>query len=282
MSDGLMSNRSTSYRDCLQGNRFGVDRFDREVLLGHVIGRDRAWIWSHLDDPIAPVQLARLQELLRLRESGQPIAYLLGYREFYGRLFQVSPAVLIPRPETELLVELALGLLPEQGVRAIDVGTGSGAIGLTLAAERPGWAITASDLSSAALEVADINRHQLGLEGVELIQGDLLDGEAIPAVSLVISNPPYVAQDDPHLDSGDLRFEPRIALACGPDGLSLIRKLIEQAFRLLDPGGWILLEHGHDQAEAVRSLLRAEGFESVRSWTDLARIERVSGGHLPS
>lgn len=268
----------TSYRDALEDSRHDVDRFEREVLLAHVIESDRAWIWSHLDEPIDPAKLHRYQNLILQRAAGHPVAYLLGHREFYGREFEVSPAVLIPRPETELLVELALALLPERNVRAIDVGTGSGAIGLTLAAERPGWRLIASDLSEAALAIAGRNRDALGLERVELLRCDLLDGLLERRFELVISNPPYVAEGDPHLDAGDLRFEPGIALSSGRDGLDLIRPLIVQACSVLVPGGWLLLEHGHDQAEAVRSLLGNQGFESVRSWTDLAGIERVSGG----
>lgn len=282
MSNKAMDHQSTSYRDALQDDRFAVDRFEREVLLAHVIGQSRAWIWAHLDDPMVREKLETFEKLLTLRADGHPIAYLLGYREFYGRRFQVSPAVLIPRPETELLVELALSLLPETKVRAIDVGTGSGAIGLTLASERPEWSLSLSELSEPALDIARRNRDRLGLGRVKLFHCDLLNGVSEAGFELIISNPPYVARNDPHLRSGDLRFEPEVALACDDAGLALIHKLIRQAPRILVPGGWIVLEHGYDQADSVRSLLRDKGFESVRSWTDLAGIERVSGGRLPS
>jgi release factor glutamine methyltransferase len=277
-----MSDLASSYRQALLNPRFSVERFDREVLLSHVTGQNRAWIWSHLDDRMPPEQLADFTELLTLRENGHPIAYLLGFREFYGRDFQVSPAVLIPRPETELLVELALSLLPRHRARVIDVGTGSGAIALTLAAERPDWRILASDLSKPALGIACANRARLGLENVDLIQCDLLAGISERSFDLIISNPPYVAEGDPHLQAGDLRFEPALALSCGADGLSVIRQLVAQAARSLEPGGRILLEHGHDQAASVRDLLCAHGFDSVRSWPDLAGIERVSGGVMPT
>ena len=275
---GAMIDQPTSYRDALQDSNQDVDRFEREVLLAHAVERNRAWLWSHLDEPIAPESLQRYQKFVEKRAAGHPVAYLLGYREFYGREFEVSPAVLIPRPETELLVDLAISLLPDKNTRVVDVGTGSGAIGLTLAAERPDWRVALSDLSEAALRIAGRNRDALGLARVELFHCDLLNGLPERRFDLVISNPPYIAEGDPHLDAGDLRFEPGIALSSGHDGLDLIKPLIVQACSVLVPGGWLLLEHGHDQAEAVRSLLDKQGFESVRSWTDLAAIERVSGG----
>jgi len=276
-----MIDEPTTYRRLLQDPDGSVDRFDREVLLAHAIDRDRAWIWSHLDDQVEnPKHLEQYDQLLAQRTRGHPVAYLLGYREFYARRFYVSPEVLIPRPETELLIELALDLLPKEKARVIDVGTGSGAIGLTLAAERPEWAVLASDLSESALAVASINRDQLALDRVELAHCDLLSGLSDRRFDLVISNPPYVAEGDPHLDSGDLRYEPAIALASGHDGLDLIRLLINQAAQVLDTKGWLLFEHGYDQAEAVRALLDAHGFEATRSWTDLSGIERASGGRL--
>lgn len=277
-----MIDHPTSYRGALGDSTEDVDRFEREVLLAHAVGRDRAWLWSHLDDPIALEPLQRYRKLVEQRATGHPVAYLLGCREFYGREFEVSPAVLIPRPETELLVDLAISLVPEHNTSIVDVGTGSGAVGLTLAAERPDWRVVASDVSPAALAIAYRNRESLGLQQVELIQCHLLEGLVERRFDLVISNPPYVAEGDPHLDAGDLRFEPRIALTSGLDGLDLIRPLIDQACSVLAPAGWLLLEHGHDQAEPIRSLLEKQGLKSIQSWKDLAGIERVSGGQAPS
>ena len=260
-----------------------VERFERELLLSHVFDKNRAWIWAHLEDsPVSQKQINRYSELLERRAAGHPIAYLTGFREFYGREFQVSQDVLIPRPETELLVDLALELLPVSRIRIIDVGTGSGAIGLTLAAERPAWQITVSDISSAALRVAADNQSRLRLDQVRLLESHLLDQVLSESFDLVISNPPYIANDDSHLLQGDLRFEPAVALSSGPDGLDLIRKLVAQALRVLKPRGWLLMEHGHDQAGAVRALLANSGFDSIRSWSDLAKIERVTGGRVSS
>jgi release factor glutamine methyltransferase len=268
-------------RDLLDAARARIDRADSEILLATAAGKDRAWLWAHLDDPFDDeIVLERFEAWVQERERGRPVAYLLGYREFYGRDFLVSPEVLIPRPETELLVDLALELLPSGARSVLDVGTGSGAIGLTLAAERPGWSITLSDISSQALEMAFENQAALRLAGVIVVHSDLLEAFDDQRFDLIVSNPPYVATGDPHLDRGDLRFEPEIALSCGEDGLALIRRLIGQAPSRLYDGGLLLIEHGHDQAGPVRKLLLEHGFDEVRSWTDLAGIERVSGGRL--
>lgn len=255
-------------------------RLEAEVLLAAAFARDRAWIFAHLDDSVEdPAAKQRFDELITRRADGMPIAYLLGEREFYGRSFLVDPAVLIPRPETELLIELALQLELPDSARLIDVGTGSGCIGLTLAAERPDWTISACDNSIEALKVANSNRELLELGRVTLIQSDLLAAIGDhQTFDLIVSNPPYIASDDPHLALGDLRFEPPQALACGNDGLTLIRRLIDQAAGRLNPQGWLLIEHGYDQADSVRELMTRAGFESVRSEKDLAGIERACIG----
>ncbi len=258
------------------------DRLEAELLIAHLLGKDRAWLYAHSRDLAPESGLAEaLAELVQRRAHGEPMAYLLGYREFYGRNFKVGPGVLIPRPETELLIERALMLdLPERAC-VIDVGTGSGCIALSLAAERPDWRIAAVDLSVEALAVAADNRLALALSQVALLQADLLAGIRADVLDLVISNPPYVAPGDPHLAQGDLRFEPAIALSCGEDGMALIRALIEQATVCLRRRGWLWLEHGYDQAAQVRALLRKAGFIEIATLPDLAGIERVSGGRWP-
>lgn len=253
-------------------------RLEAELLLAHALGQGRAWLYAHADDAIEPVLAAAFHTLVKRRLDGEPMAYLLGSREFYGRDFRVTPDVLIPRPETELLIDLALSLDLPAAARVIDVGTGTGCIALTLAAERPGWQVSAVDLSSAALEVARVNRDNLGLDQVALLHGSLLEPASGQFFDLVISNPPYVADGDPHLGQGDLRFEPAMALSCGEDGLSLIRALIQQASKQLKSGGWLLIEHGHDQGPRVAALFEQAGFEQIETRHDLAGHERVTLG----
>lgn len=255
-------------------------RLEAEVLLAHSLERDRAWLYAHADEAITDKQWRSCQGLVRQRLDGRPVAYLLEEREFYGRPLRIGDGVLIPRPETELLVDLALSLALRDDARICDVGTGSGCIALTLAAERPAWHVTGIDISSDALAFAAENRSRLGVENVELLCGDLLAPVADRRFDLIVSNPPYVADGDKHLERGDLRFEPREALAAGADGLDLIRRLLPQAHERLEAGGWFLVEHGHDQAEAVRALLANAGFSNVESRRDLAGIERVSIGRF--
>lgn len=255
-------------------------RREAELIAGLTLGQSRAWLIAHDDALVDTPDHERFDALVEQRAKGMPIAYLAGSREFFGREFRVSPAVLIPRPETEHLVEWALTLDLPQDARAVDVGTGSGCIILTLAAERPGWKCTGTEISRQALAIAATNREHLGVDEVRLLHGSLLSPLDEAGIDLIVSNPPYVAADDPHLEQGDVRFEPQIALTAGPDGLELIRTLIEQARQKLTPGGWLLIEHGYDQAEAVRELFRENGYEQVESKTDLAGIERVTGGKL--
>ncbi len=212
------------------------------------------------------------------RAAGEPIAYLTGNCEFYGLEFRVTPAVLIPRPETELLVDLALERLPVEGrARVLDLGTGSGCIAVSLGRQRPRMEVWAADAVPAALEVARDNALRLGAT-VRFVRSDWLADLAGERFDLILSNPPYVAAGDPHLSRGDLRFEPASALVAGEDGLNDIRRIVAAAPAHLAPGGWLLFEHGYDQAQRCRALLTAAGFGQVTSWRDLAGIERVSGG----
>lgn len=250
------------------------------LVTGLALRKARAWLFAHEDAPIEDAVAGHFDALLKKRVEGHPFAYLSGTREFYGREFRVNPAVLIPRPETEHVVEWALTLHLPPAARVADIGTGSGCIILTLAAERPAWQCCGTDISDAALTVAADNRERFGLNTVELRHGDLLSPASGKMFDLIVSNPPYVAGDDPHLLRGDLRFEPEVALSDGADGLAMIRALIEGSCDRLVPGGWLLLEHGHDQAAAVRELFRGNGYENIESHRDLAGIERVTGGQI--
>lgn len=256
-------------------------RFEAQILLCHAIQQPRAYLAAHDRDPVSPEQAATFAVLLQRRLDGEPIAYILGTREFYSLNFKVTPAVLIPRPETELLVELALERLPlRQPARILDLGTGSGAVAVTLALHRPQTEVIAVDQSAAALEVARENAQRLGVGNLSLILSNwysALNGEKF---ALIASNPPYIAAADPHLTQGDVRFEPPSALASGADGLDDIRTIIRGAAAHLKPGGWLLFEHGYDQAAACRKLLTQAGFEQIASASDLAGIARVTYGQL--
>lgn len=253
-------------------------RLEAQILFAHALGVSRAWLIGHDRDLLEAAQAAAVEHLITRRLTGEPVAYLLGEREFYGRAFKVSPAVLIPRPDTELLVELALARLPEAAA-VLDVGVGSGAVAVTLALERPDCRVTAVDLSAAALAVAQDNATALGAQ-IECLPSDGYAAVAGRRFHLIASNPPYIAAGDPHLAQGDLRHEPALALASGVDGLDLIRRLIAEAPAHLEADAWLLLEHGYDQAAAVRDLLSSAGFSGVFSARDLAGIERVSGGYF--
>lgn len=256
-------------------------RLEAQVLLGQALGQSRAWLIAHGGDPLAPEQTSAFADLFERRWSGEPIAYILGEREFYSLNFKVTPAVLIPRPETELLVELALERLPaDRPGRVLDLGTGSGAVAVTLALHRPQADVVAVDQSAAALEVARKNAQRLGAGNLRLIQSDWYGALDAEKFDLIVANPPYIAAADPHLAQGDLRFEPAAALASGADGLDDIRTIVRGAAAHLKPGGWLLFEHGYDQAAACRDLLVQAGFEQVASAADLAGIERISCGQL--
>ncbi|MES3003586.1 MAG: peptide chain release factor N(5)-glutamine methyltransferase [Pseudomonadota bacterium] len=256
----------------------GIARMDAHLLLLHALGRashERAWLLAHDTDPLGEAQAAAFDAFCRRRAAGEPVAYILGRKEFFGLDFSVDARVLVPRPETEALVEWALELLPvDQPARVVDLGTGSGAIALAIKQARLHATVEAVDRSAAALTVARTNAQALGLE-LSLREASWLDG-AQGRYDLIVSNPPYVREDDPHLDA--LAHEPRSALAAGSDGLRDLRSIVAQAPAFLASGAWLLLEHGYDQAADVRALLEAAGFQCVASRRDLAGIERCSGG----
>lgn len=257
----------------------GLARVDAQLLLMWALGHDphdRAWLIAHDDEPLPAFAAARWNAALQRRLDGEPVAYILGEQAFFGLNLHVGPGVLVPRPDTETLVQWALDLAPNQsGVRCWDVGTGSGAIALALCHERPRWSVTASDLSEQALRVAQGNAERLGFV-VRWAQGPWLAAVPNERFDLIVSNPPYIAEGDPHLNA--LRHEPLSALTAGADGWDDLRTLITQAPDHLSAGGWLLLEHGHDQAFGVRALLTQAGFTEVNSRKDLAGIERCSGG----
>jgi len=256
---------------------------EAEVLLGHALGRDRAWLYAHGDDALDVAAAIRFHDLLLRRAAGEPLAYLTGRREFWSLDLCVTPAVLIPRAETERLVELALMRIPRAApMRVADLGTGSGAVALALAHERPQADVVASDASQAALAVARANAERLGVANVAFVHGDWWAALGAARFDVVVSNPPYVAANDAHLGRGDLRFEPPSALVSGADGLDAIRAIVQGAPDRLVPGGWLLLEHGYGQGGAVRALLAQAGFVDVSTALDLEQRERVSGGRRPA
>jgi release factor glutamine methyltransferase len=256
----------------------GIDPREARLLLAAACGVSTANVVAHPERELAPQEAERFADHAARRRAGEPIAYILGRREFYGLTLAVSPAVLIPRPETELLVDQALRLQPNA---VLDLGTGCGAVALAIKRARPAARIVAVDASPAALEVARRNAAMLGLE-VEFREGLWFEPVAGERFDLVVANPPYVAQGDPHLGEGDLRFEPAQALVSGPDGLEAIRCIGAHAAAHLLPRGWLLLEHGLGQEVAVKHLLAAHGFESLTTWLDLAGIARATGGRLKS
>jgi release factor glutamine methyltransferase len=274
---GLLDDATTRIAATLGLDRRDA-RLDARVLAAHVLGVDAAWLIAHDTDTVPVAHKLAYQSLLECRLNGLPIAYLTGSREFYGRAFQVTSDVLIPRPDTELLVELALARIPpDQAMDVLDLGTGSGCIAITLALERPLARVTAVDRSPAALAIARRNAESHNT-AVEFLASDWFSALCGQRFGLIVGNPPYIAMTDPHLARGDVRFEPASALAAGADGLDDLRQTIADARAHLQPGGVLLLEHGYDQAEAVQALLRQNGFPSPQSWTDLAGIQRVSGG----
>jgi release factor glutamine methyltransferase len=262
----------------------GVDRLDAQLLLARALSCSRSWLLVHDDAVLTPQQAAGFRAHMLCRADDEPLAYLLGEKEFHSLVLKVSADVLVPRPETELLVDWGLELLELLG-RAqagpaqpwvLDLGTGSGAIALAVKHARPNAQVSALDLSPGALAVAGANAGRLGL-AIELLQGHWWGGVGDRRFDLVLSNPPYIRQDDPHLAA--LRHEPRIALTPGGDGLDALRAIVAGAADHLEPGGWLLLEHGHDQAQAVQTLLSEQGFVGVQTRSDLAGLPRCTGAH---
>ncbi|RXR04391.1 peptide chain release factor N(5)-glutamine methyltransferase [Pseudoxanthomonas composti] len=258
-------------------------RFEAEALLLHALGRERAWLFAHGADPAPAAVQETFAALLQRRIAGEPLAYILGRRGFWTLDLKVTPATLIPRAETERLVELALERLPpDRPLDVADLGTGSGAIALAIASERPQARVLATDASAQALEVARANAQAHALTNVEFAQGSWFAPLGGRRFALIASNPPYIGSQDAHLQQGDLRFEPATALASGADGLDDIRVLVAGAPARLLPGGWLLLEHGWDQGEAVHALMRQHGLAEVQTVQDLEERDRVTLGRLPA
>lgn len=267
----------------LHAARARIGATDAEILLAHAVGKPRSWLFAHGDDAVPAATAAAFEALVQRRAAGEPVAYLTGQRGFWRFDLAVTPATLIPRPETELLVELALARLPsDRALRVADLGTGSGAIALAIASERPHVQVFATDASAEALAVAGANAQALRLANVGFRAGDWWAPLAGERFDLVASNPPYIALGDPHLEEGDLRFEPAPALSSGTDGLDAIRAIVAGAPAHLEAGGWLMLEHGWDQGAAVRALLAQAGFAEVATHRDLEDRDRVTLGRWPS
>jgi release factor glutamine methyltransferase len=259
----------------------GLVPFEAKIILAHVLGCDRVWIAAHGDASLSREQAAMFDSLARRRREGEPVAYLTGRREFFGLELEITPDVLIPRPETELLVERALSwIAPEQAALVLDLGCGSGAVSLAIAHERPRSRVLGADFAPAAVELAQRNAARLAIANASFIVSDWFEGAPPTAFDVIVANPPYVAQDDPYLNEGDLRFEPPLALTPGPDALTAIRTIVAAAPAHLAPRGALALEHGHDQSSAVQALFEEARFSEVRSWRDLAGIFRVTSGRL--
>jgi len=259
-----------------QARQQGVDRLDAQLLLCDAVQQGRTWLLAHDSDALSAAQQARFLDGLQRRAAGEPLAYILGDKAFFGLTLAVSPDVLIPRPDTETLVEWALELIPAQtATTVLDLGTGSGAIALAIQHQRPQARVTAVDASEAALRMAQGNAQRLSLP-VEFRLGSWLTPVSGQHFDLIVSNPPYIAEGDPHMAA--LGFEPKQALTAGPDGLDDLRHIIAAAPAHLVPGGWLLLEHGYDQAVAVAQLLRDHGFSDVSTRFDLGGQARCTGG----
>lgn len=276
---------NTTIKGCLDDARRrlqhqgDVAKLESEVLLAHSLDKPRSHLYTWPEQSLTPDQLINFNELLQRRVEGEPIAYITGVREFWGLPLKVTPDTLIPRPETEKLVEIALQYIPENSdFRLADLGTGSGAIALAIASERPGIRIEATDISEATLAVAQENKMALALTNVHYTMSRWFDNLNVASFDFVISNPPYVAEGDVHLEQGDLRFEPQQALSSGKDGLKDIREIIQQAKKHLNNGAYLLLEHGYDQADQVIDLFEKSGYSEVECFRDYAQRERATIG----
>lgn len=254
-------------------------RLEAEILLAACLDKPRSHLYAWPEREVEPQLQERFAALISRRALGEPIAYLLGQREFWSLPLTVTPQTLIPRPETETLVALALEKMPEDApLRIADLGTGTGAITLAIARERPRSKVIATDISPAALSVAKNNAARFGLDNVRFVCGSWCRALSVDAFDFILSNPPYVAESDPHLREGDLRFEPRKALAAGPEGLDELRQLIPGAHDRLRTDGWLIVEHGYDQGERVMQLMRTQGFREISDHADTAGLSRVTMG----
>lgn len=257
------------------------ERLDAELLLAAAIGKSRSFLHTWPERIVSSEDAQTYAGYLQRRRAGEPVAYILGQQGFWKLDLEVAPHTLIPRPDTELLVETALELQPASPAKVLDLGTGTGAIALALASDRPAWQVTAVDRIDEAVALAERNRQRLGLGNVQILKSHWFSHLAGQRFDLILSNPPYIRAQDPHLAEGDVRFEPSSALVAGNDGLDDLRAIAAQAPEHLLPGGWLLLEHGYDQAGDVRALLEANGFTEVTSRQDLGGHERISLGRLP-
>ena len=251
---------------------------DAEILLCYSIDKPRSWLYTWPEAEVPAGSLARYQSLLERRRAGEPVAYLTGSREFWSLDLAVAPSTLIPRPETETLVEWALELELPENTAAVDLGTGTGAIALALARENPGWQVQGLDISEDAVALASGNAERNQLQRVNFQQSDWFAVLAGQRFNLIVSNPPYIEKTDPHLSLGDVRFEPRSALVAEEEGLADLAHLVDSAPDYLHAGGWLLLEHGFEQGAAVRDLMQSRGFKQVQTRCDLGGRDRISGG----
>ena len=258
---------------------------DVELLLSHALDVDRAWLKTWPEHVLLSAQVSIFEDLFARRLTGEPIAFIIGSQGFWSLDLKVTPQTLIPRPETELLVETSLALDLPADCRAIDLGTGTGAIALALAKERPNWQLTAVDSEPAAVKLAELNSHYCQIDNVMVYQSDWFS--QVPLLGrlsnyhLIVSNPPYIEIDDPHLMQGDVRFEPASALVSGVDGLDDLREVINSSVKYLETFGWLLVEHGYRQGSAVRELFKAAGFITIETLTDFNQLERITMGCLP-
>ncbi|WP_010484299.1 peptide chain release factor N(5)-glutamine methyltransferase [Pseudomonas sp. S9] len=253
-------------------------RLDVELLLAHVLGKSRSYLHTWADKALTDTQFEQFAAAIKRRQAGEPVAYIIGQQGFWTLDLDVAPHTLIPRPDTELLVETALQLIPATPAAVLDLGTGTGAIALALACERPAWQLCGLDRVPQAVELAERNRRRLQLANARFMQSNWFAALDDQRYQMIVSNPPYIAADDQHLSQGDVRFEPSSALVAGPDGLDDIRLIIEQAPHFLSAKGWLLFKHGYDQAAAVCELLSARGFGQVESRRDLGGHQRISIG----
>jgi len=257
-------------------------RFESQLLLQHLLNANRAWLIAHENDTLPTDVLAKFDQLVNRRADGEPIAYILGSREFYGLTLTVTPATLIPRPDTEILVDIALNkIAANTPLQILDLGTGTGAIALAIAQQRPHTQVTAVDASKAALEVAINNSKQLHIANIHFLLSDWFNNLNDTLFDVIVSNPPYIENTDAHLNQGDLRFEPASALASGADGLDDIRRIIDNCLIHLKPQGWLMLEHGYNQAAVVADLMAQTGLVNIETFKDLGDNNRVTIGKNP-